>query len=275
MQFSFGLRGHDIGNNFEEMCINAKNAGITKLQFAMAKTVNDVNFDEIGYNGEISSKIKEQLDSYNLEVSVLGCYINPVNPNKENLNTELTRFKNFLHYAKDFGAGVVGTETGYLPSLEEAHSEENYLTLVENLRPMVAEAEKLGVTIGIEPVYVMAINSPQRMKRLLDDLNSDNVGVILDISNLTYPATRYMQCDIINDSFDLFGDKIKAIHLKDFIFDGDKKNFTVAGRGELMCELIFDRVSMLDHTPDIILDETKLSLYEESVDSLKGILENQ
>ena len=271
MQYSFGLRGHDIGDNFEEMCINAKNANITKLQFAMAKTVNDINFDEVGYNSELSAKIKAQLDSYNLEVSVLGCYINPVCPDKEVLNKELTRFKNFLHYAKDFGAGVVGTETGWLPSLEEAHSEENYLTLVENLRPLVAEAEKLGVTIGIEPVYVMAINSPQRMKRLLDDLNSDSVGVILDVSNLTYPPTRYMQCDIINDSFDLFGDKIKAIHLKDFVFDGDQKSFAIAGSGELMCELIFDRISMLNHTPDIILDETKLSLYEESLASLQNL----
>lgn len=272
MKYSFGLRGHDIGDNFDEMCENAKNAGIKKLQFAMAKTVCNVNFDEIGYDSALSAKIKQQLDRYDLHVSVLGCYINPVSPDKASLNTQLTRFRNFLHYAKDFGADAVGTETGYLPSLEEAHSEENYLTLVENLRPLVREAEKLGVTIGIEPVYVMAIHSPQRMKRLLDDLNSDNVGVILDVSNLTHAQTRHMQSDIIQDSFDLFGDRIKAIHLKDFTFEGDKKSFAVAGTGELMTELIFDRIGMLKHTPEIILDETKLALYEDSLTSLVNII---
>lgn len=275
MKFSFGLRGHDIGDNFEEMCTKAKEAGITKLQFAMAKTMSDVDFDEVGYDIGLSEKVKTQLDSYNLEVSVLGCYINPVNPNKDALEKELTRFKNFLHYAKDFNAGVVGTETGVLQTIEASQSEENYLTLVENLRPLVKEAEKLGVVIGIEPVYPTAIKSPQRMKRLLDDLGSDNVGVILDVSNLTYSETRYMQSDIINDAFDLFGEKIKVIHLKDFIFDENQKSFAPVGSGELMCELLLDRISMLNHTPDIILDESKLELYKDSVSALNDIIENQ
>lgn len=273
MDYTFGLRGHDIADNFKDMCTNAKNSGIKKLQFAIAKTVNDVNFDETGYDAELSAKIKEQLDIHDLHVSVLGCYINPVDANKEALETQLTRFKNFLHYAKDFSADVIGTETGWQASLEETHSEENYLHIVENLRPIVEEAEKLGVTVGIEPVYANTIYCPQRMRRLLDDINSENLGVILDVSNMTYPQTRHMQCDIINDSFDLFGDKIKAIHLKDFTFDGDKKSFAVAGTGELMTELIFDRLAALDHTPEIILDETKLSLYNDSLISLKNILD--
>ena len=273
MNYSFGLRGHDLADNFNDMCINAKKNGITKLQFAMAKTVNDVNFDTVGYDKELSEKIKKQLDEYGLHVSVLGCYINPVAGDKEVLETQLRRFKNFIHYAKDFGADVIGTETGAKPTYEEAHSEENYLYFLENLRPLVKEAEALGVTIGIEPVYAGTIYSPQRMQRLIEDISSDSLGVILDVSNMTYPETRHMQCDIINDSFDLFGDKIKAIHLKDFVFEDGKKRFTVAGTGELMTELIFDRIASLSHVPEIILDETKLELYEDSLISLKNILE--
>lgn len=274
MDYIFGLRGHDIADNFEDMCKNAKNSGVKKLQFAIAKTMNDINFDEIGYDAELSAKVKKQLDEYDLHVSVLGCYINPVDNDPDSLNTQLTRFKNFLSYAKDFNAEVIGTETGWQKTLEEAHGEENYQRILENLRPLVKEAERLGVTIGIEPVYAGTIYCPQRMRRLLDDLDSDNVGVILDVSNMTYPQTRHMQCDIINDSFDLFGDRIKAIHLKDFTFDEEeKKSFAVAGTGELMTELIFDRLAGLKHMPELVLDETKLSLYEESLSSLKNILE--
>lgn len=274
MDYIFGLRGHDIADNFDDMCKNAKNSGVKKLQFAIAKTMNDINFDEIGYDASLSAKVKKQLDEHDLHVSVLGCYINPVDNDPVALNTQLTRFKNFLNYAKDFDAEVIGTETGWQETLEKAHGEENYQRILENLRPLVKEAERLGVTIGIEPVYAGTIYCPQRMRRLLDDLASDNVGVILDVSNMTYPQTRHMQCDIINDSFDLFGDRIKAIHLKDFTFDEEeKKSFAVAGTGELMTELIFDRLAELEHKPEIILDETKLSLYEESLASLKNILE--
>ena len=268
MNYEFGLRGHDIADNFEDMCKKAREAGINKLQFAMAKTMSDINFDELGYNPDLSAKVKEKLLEYNLHVSVLGCYINPVAKDKDFLNAQLTRFKYFLYYAKDFCADVIGTETGG-GSVEDSRSEERYRYFINNMLPIIREAERIGVIVGIEPVYNGTIYSPQRMKRMLDEVNSPALGVILDISNLTSAETRYMQRNMINDSFDLFGDRIKAIHLKDFSFSEDKKTFAVAGTGELLTELIFDRVSRLSNIPEIILDETPLSLYEKSIFSLK------
>lgn len=272
MKYNFGLRGHDIADNFSDMCLKAKENNIQKLQFALAKTVTEINFDEIGYNPELSKKINNELKKHDLHVSVLGCYISPVASDKDVLKTHLERFRNFLYYAKDFGADMIGTETPGKATREESHSEETYLEFIENIRPIVKEAEKLGVTVGIEPVYANCISSPQRTKRMLDDLNSDNVAVILDISNMIYPETKAIQCDIINDSFDLFGDKIKAIHVKDFAFDGDNKSFAVAGTGELMTELLFDRINMLPHTPELILDTTPLDLYKDSLIALENIL---
>lgn len=273
MDYIFGLRGHDIADNFKDMCLKAKEKNIKKLQFALAKTVTEVNFDEIGYDPEFSARIKEELNRFDLHVSVLGCYISPVASDKEVLATHLKRFRNFLYYAKDFDADMIGTETPGKATLEESHSEETYLEFVENMRPIIKEAEKIGVNVGIEPVYANCISSPQRMRRFLDDIDSDNLCVILDVSNMVYPQTRHMQCDIINDSFDLFGDKIKAVHVKDFTFEGDTKHFAVAGTGELMTELLFDRINMLSHSPELILDTTDISLYEDSLITLKNILE--
>ncbi len=274
MKYTFGLRGHDIGNNFDEMCERAKAAGVKKLQFALAKTVNDVDFDEVGYDEKLSLKIKTKLVENDLHVSVLGCYICPIHPDEQILKTQLKRFENFLSYAKDFGADVIGTETGVAETLEKTHSEENYQFFVNNMRPIIKKAEELGVIVGIEPVYTGTIWSPQVMRRMLDDVKSDNLKVILDVSNMTHAPTRHMQCDIINDSFDLFGEEIVAVHLKDFTFDeNNKKSFAVAGTGELMTELIFDRLEGLSHTPEIILDGTKLELYEDSLISLSNILD--
>ena len=55
-KYRFGLRGHDAGNSFEEMCENAKKSGIKNLQFALAKTVSEINFDEVGYDADLSKK---------------------------------------------------------------------------------------------------------------------------------------------------------------------------------------------------------------------------
>ena len=75
---SYGLRGHDIADSFDDMCRTAKEYGIENLQFALAKTVSSIDFDRIGYDKELSLKIKTELDKSNLYTAVLGCYINPV-----------------------------------------------------------------------------------------------------------------------------------------------------------------------------------------------------
>ena len=140
------------------------------------------------------------------------------------------------------------------------------------MRPLVKKALDLGVTVAIEPVFVTTIYSPRIMRQMLDDINSPKLGVLLDVSNLTYPETRNFQCDTINDAFDLFGDKIKAIHLKDFTFDENNvKHFAIAGSGELMTELIFDRIEALSDKPEIILDETKVTDYEKSLNTLEEV----
>ena len=273
MKYEFGLRGHDIGNTLDEMCENAKKYGVKNLQFAMAKTCNNINFDEIGFDEKVANEIKAKLDEYGLHVSVLGCYIDPINPNDEVRNTQLTRFKNFISYAKVFGADMIATETGFLGTQEETRSEETYQFLLNNLRPLAKEAEDKGVMMAIEMVWIHPMYCPQRMKRLLEDLNSPNVCVIVDMSNLTYPETRNNQCDTMNDCFDLLGDNIRGIHLKDFTFDDEnKKSFALAGSGELMTELFFDRMKGLKKMPEIILDETKVTDYAATLEILEDVL---
>ena len=109
VKYEFGLRGHDIGDNFTQMCENAKKYGVKKLQFALAKTVNDVNFDEIGFDEKLAHDIKKKLDEYGLHVSVLGCYIDPVCSNEEALKKSLKRFENFTRYANVFEADMIAT----------------------------------------------------------------------------------------------------------------------------------------------------------------------
>lgn len=59
--YKFGMRGHDLGSNFSEMCENAKKHNVSNLQFALAKTVNDKDFFEKGYDASLSKEIKKPL----------------------------------------------------------------------------------------------------------------------------------------------------------------------------------------------------------------------
>ncbi len=273
MKYSLGLRGHDIADDFDQMCLKAYEKGIKNLQFALAKTMSDVDFDKVGYDAALSDKIGEKLTANDLHISVLGCYISPVHENADVLKMHLKRFENFLCYAKDFGADVTGTETGMMETSEKTRSEENYRSFSDNMRPLLKRAEMLGVNVGIEPVCSHTIWSPQVMRRFIDDMNSDSLKVILDVSNMIDMSNRDGQRDIINESFDLFGDKIAVLHLKDYTFDSQgRKTFAQIGTGELMKELIFERMTELENPPGIILDETKAELYEESIKALGGLI---
>lgn len=269
----FGHRGHDIGDNLESMCENAKFHGVSNIQFAMAKTMNTVNFDEIGYDRELSKNVKAKLSEYNLEVSVLGCYINPVNPDTNVRNRELKRFDNFIRYAHDFKAKVIGTETGRNgDDYAHRHSEEVYTSFINNIKPLVKTAEEQNVVIGIEPVWDFTIYSVERLKRMLDEIKSDSLGVIMDISNIMNPGNLYMQDKYIDYAFDNFGDKIKAVHVKDFVFADGTKHFAVCGNGMLHIKHLFDRISEQKNLPELILDEMPVSKRAEALANLKEII---
>ena len=278
--FELGLRAHDIADSFSDMCALANENNVINLQFALAKTVSDVNFDEVGYDENLSKKIKTELDNHKLSVSVLGCYINPIAENKELQKSQLKRFENFIDYAKDFDATVIGTETGVLVyadnphkvDIERTHSEETYQLFLNNLKPLVKKAERLGVTVGIEPVWECPICTPKVMKRLIDDINSDNQEAILDISNMINSENHTKQREMIDEAFDLFGEKIRIIHLKDFIIDEKGKRFAAAGTGDLEIAHMFKRINALEKKPEIILDGLPLADYKETVERLKEII---
>lgn len=269
MEVEFGLRGHDIGSSFDEMISGAVSNNVKTLQFALAKTMADVNFYEIGYNRDLSYKIKADLEKNDLAVSVLGCYINPVERDEQILEKNLKLFENFMCYAKDLNAKVIGTETGSFGTIEDTHSEENYQFLLKNLKRLIKKAEEMNVVIAIEPVSIFTVHSPEVMSRVLSDVNSDNLAVIFDLSNLITAENYKNQHKIIDSAFNLLGDRIKVIHLKDFVVGAGEKRFSAVGTGMYDIEYLFSKINELTKIPDIIFDETLVQDYKQSLDNVK------
>ena len=97
--YTFGLRGHDIGDDFPSMCTNGVENHVTSLQFAMAKTVKTIDFDAVGFDRAVADDIHRKLCECGFSVPVLGCYINPIDADEERLERSLRRFEAFIRYA--------------------------------------------------------------------------------------------------------------------------------------------------------------------------------
>ena len=204
------------------------------------------------FSEEYAKSIKEDLRT--MKVAVLGSYINPSAADDDELKKNIEKFKEKIRYATVLEPIAVGTETGVYKEGEN-DTEEAYARVLGSFRELTAEAEKYGVCIAIEGVHCFVINTPQKMKRLVDDLDSDNVKVIFDPVNYLNIGNYREQDRIINDTFDLLGDKICVLHAKDFIVSDGKLLMVKPGKGDLNYALIFKRMRELGLDIPVICEE--------------------
>lgn len=240
-----GIRGHDIrAEGLRNISLLAKEHDIDYLQLVLEKSID--GFKTGDFTEEYAVSLKNQLGE--TKIAVLGSYINPSNPNDDELLFDINKFKEKIKYAGILTPIAVGTETGiYKEGMTD--SEEAYQKVLKTMKEIVSKAEKYDVNIGIEGVHCFVINSPQKMKRLVDDLDSDNVKVIFDPVNYLNINNYQNQDEMINDIFTLLSDKICVLHAKDFVVENGEFKPVKPTEGMLNYKLIFEK--MKEHNLDI------------------------
>jgi len=262
-----GIRGHDVSasglKNIDERCFET---GIEYLQLVLEKSIDGFKTGE--FSEEYALEIKKELPK--TKIAILGSYINPSDPNEETLAKSIESFKEKIRYATVLKPIAVATETGtYIEG--KTHSEEAYQHLLKTIKELVEEAEKYGVDIAIEGVLWFVINSPEILARLVKDVDSDNIKVIFDPCNLISIDNYTQQDKIINDMFDLVGDKIVAIHAKDFVVKDGQLLGVIPGKGMLNYNLIFKRMKELNLDIPIICEGIDDESAKEAFDILSVI----
>jgi len=93
----------------------------------------------------------------------------------------------------------------------------------------VEVAEAHGVTLAIEPEHNNVVSSAAAGRRLLDEIASPNLKVVLDAANLLH-AEELDQRPTLDEAFELLGEEVVLAHAKDLRPDG---SVVAAGRGRL------------------------------------------
>lgn len=235
---NYGMRCHDICGqaDIDTVLDTVKANGINQIQLAMGKSFSGYSFEPGYYSPGFARMISEKIKARNIHVAVLGCYINPTNPNEDKRRKEVAKFIEHLKYAKMIGADMVGTETGRYSEdfsvVPETYTEDSYQLLLTSMREIVAAAEKLGVIVGIEAVHDHTLHSPARMRRFLDDIKSPVVEAIFDPVNLISAENHTRQQEVIDEAFALYGDQITMMHIKDFRMEDGAPVFERVGDGQ-------------------------------------------
>lgn len=274
-----GVRAHDFGKlPAEVLSERIAEKGFSCIQLALMKAIEGIDSIDGKLSPGFAYQIGSEFHRKNIQIAVLGCYINPIHPDREERERQIGRFREHIRYARDFGCSVVATETGsynadcsYHP---ENHGEQAFRSLAESVGEMVEEAEKFGVIVGIEGVATHVIHNPARMKALLGSIPSGNLQVVFDPVNLLTPGNYMSQKAIIEESFCLFGDRIVAVHVKDFVIDGGGKTIAPIGKGLLDFTLLLKNLRQQKPFVNILMEDAKMDTMDESKDFLRRLSES-
>ena len=234
----FGIRLHDaVKAPLEERLKAVHEQGFACAHLALSKVISENSVADSALTPGYAMYLKRLFDKYGLDVAVLGCYLNLANPDSEKLKTIQNKYMANIRFAAHLGAGVVGTETG-APNLEykfeeACWNEESLQTFINNLRPVVKYAEQMGVLMAIEPVVRHIVCNPVRARRVLDEINSPNLRIILDPVNLLEIYNYEKQDEILDEAVEVLGKDVAVLHVKDFQIKDGKLVSVPVGQG--MC----------------------------------------
>lgn len=208
-----GLRAHDYGRRTPADIISTVSKdGFEGIQLAFPKAIEGINSHE-EVTEELAQEVRELCIKHNIEITVLGCYVEPSLLDEEERNIHVQRFLRTMEFMKTLDAKCIGTETTHF-EYPESQREEVFNILVGSVRKMIAKAEELNVDVAIEPVARHTLNTPELTARLIQEVPSDRLKIIFDPVNLLTAENIKNQDDLWDRAFKCFGDKICAVHIK-------------------------------------------------------------
>ena len=240
-----GYRAHDFGSFDSASALGERIESIRPsfIQLALNKVIPSARpWQE--WDEEYISSISSDLRKHGVTVAIIGCYINPINPDKEARKKEIERFEKSLSLASAFGCPYVGTETGSVAPGGGGYSidtsaRENLAIFRDSLSRMLEAAEKHDAYVAIEAVARNhTISTIERMADIIASFPTRRLKTIFDPVNLI-PYLGIPESDgvplripseeaehrFISDVLDLYKDRLVAIHCKDYILseaDGTK-----------------------------------------------------
>lgn len=256
-----GIRLHDVAEGtIEQRAHTAREQGFSCAHIALSKLC-DYKMTIPELTPGWAMYLKKVFAREDVDIAVLGCYLNLATPDKEALLKTQEIYKAHLRFASILGCGVVGTETGAPNTeyrFEEAcHTEEALQTLIMNLQPVVRCAENYGVILALEPVYKHIMWNPKQTRKVLDAIDSPNLRIIFDPVNLLDISNYEKREEIFADAMETFGDEIAMIHLKDFKVEEGKLVSCAAGTGMMNYDAVLKFAKQ--HKPYVhaTLEDTK------------------
>jgi sugar phosphate isomerase/epimerase len=161
-----------------------------------------------------------------LTICALSGTYNMAHPDPDNRKRDRAGFKNVMRAAREMDVSLVTLCTGSRDpaNMWNAHpdnaSSEAWTALREELDFALGLAEEFNLVLGIEPEPANVISNAVIARKVLDEVDSRRLGIVLDAANLLPPEMQPQQAEIVAQAADLLGGSLFLVHAKDIDSNG-------------------------------------------------------
>jgi sugar phosphate isomerase/epimerase len=187
-------------------------------------------------------RIRGAADARRIAISAVSGTFNMIHPNPQLRFEGLHRLEIIAGACARLGTRVVTLCTGTRDpeNMWRGHTDNGspkaWRDLRVSLTKAITIANKHDLTLGIEPETSNVVDSASKARRLLDEMKSPRLKIIIDPANLFQPGELQRQRELLESAFDLLGNDLVLAHAKELAADGHPGNLAV-GAGVLDWEL--------------------------------------
>jgi sugar phosphate isomerase/epimerase len=224
---------------------------------------------------ELADSVMEETNRCGLEMSAVSGTFNMIHPDTEKRREGLRRLGVLAGACGRLGTSVITLCTGTRdPEDMWQHHPDNgtpgaWRDLLASVERALEVAEKHGVTLALEPEVNNVVASAEKGRRLMDEMRSPRLKVVMDAANLFRQGELPRSGEVLQEAFELLGEDIVIAHAKDVKNTGE---VFATGRGELDYNRYLENLREVGYEGPLILHGLEESEVEGSVAFLLGKL---
>jgi len=258
--------------SLEEVLDAVQGYGLTQIQFNMACAGLPSLPDSI--DPGLAESIGYETQKRDIHIAAVSGTYNMIHPDIKERQTGLNRLRILAASCKKMDTTVITLCTGTrnTESMWRKHPGNNdpsaWRDLVDSMQSALTIAEEYGVTLAIEPEVSNVIDSAEKAKKLLNEIMSPNLKIIMDAANLFHAGEARKMQEVLDKAFYLLGGDIVIAHAKDLANDGEP-DFVAAGQGILDYDAYLKLLNSYQYNGALIIHGLAEHQVQKSVDFLK------
>jgi len=187
---------------------------------------------------DLCDHIRREMARRGIVMSALSGTFNTIDPDPAKRSDGLRRLRVLASACERLGTRVITLCTGTRDpdDMWRRHpgndAPEAWEEMVSSVRQAVSFAEETGVTLAFEPEVSNVVDSARKARRLLDEIASPRLKVVMDGANVFHAGELPRMREVLDEAFALLGPDIALAHAKDLDRDGEAGHLA-AGTGLL------------------------------------------